>query len=226
MKFDSPMKSATKCEYGDGRSRWRADLRDPTLVHHGDARRHRHRLLLIVRDVDERRADVAVDLRQLDLQPLAELQVERAERLVEQQHRRSVDERARDRDPLLLAARELAGQPIAEVFEPDERERLLDPAGRLARRHLRHLETEADVVPHRHVREERVRLEDRVDAAAVRRQPVDALVADLDLAADRVHEAADQIQRRRLSAARRAEQAEELAFADVEVGRWSATWVP
>ena len=81
-----------------------------------------------MRDVDERGADVAVDLRELDLQPLAQLQVERAERLVEQQHRRPVDERARDGDALLLAARELAGQPVAELLEPDEPERLLDPA--------------------------------------------------------------------------------------------------
>ncbi len=81
---------------------------------------HRHRLLLVVRDVDERRADVAMDLRELDLEPLAELEVERAERLVEQQHGRAVDERARDRDPLLLAAGELARQPVAELLEPDE----------------------------------------------------------------------------------------------------------
>ena len=44
---------------------------------------------------------------QLELHLLAELQVERAERLVEQQHARPVDERARQRDPLLLTAREL-----------------------------------------------------------------------------------------------------------------------
>ena len=96
------------------------------VAHHGDAVGHRHRLLLVVRHVDEGRADVAVDLRELDLQPLAELQVERAERLVEQQHRGPVDERPRHRDALLLAAGQLAGQPVAELLEPDEAERLLD----------------------------------------------------------------------------------------------------
>ena len=44
---------------------------------------------------------------QLELHLLAQLQVERAERLVEQQHARPVDERARERDALALAAREL-----------------------------------------------------------------------------------------------------------------------
>src|SRR5262249_29296260 len=58
-----------------------------------------------------------------------------------------------------------------------------------------------------------------VDAAPVRRQLVDALVADVDLAARRVHEAADQVQRRRLAAPGGAEQAEELALGDLEVRR-------
>ena len=41
------------------------------------------------------------------LQLLAQLQVERAQRLVEQQHLRVLDQRPRQRDALLLAAREL-----------------------------------------------------------------------------------------------------------------------
>ena len=49
-----------------------------------------------------------LDPLQLELHLLAQLQVERAERLVEQQHLRPVDERAGERDPLLLAAGELA----------------------------------------------------------------------------------------------------------------------
>src|SRR5262249_61870481 len=49
--------------------------------------------------------------------------------------------------------------------------------------------------------------------------PVDALVADEDLAGRRPDEAADQVQRRRLSAAGRPEQTEELALGDREVER-------
>ena len=45
---------------------------------------------------------------QLLLHLLAQLQVERAERLVEQQHLGPVDQRARQRDALALAARQLA----------------------------------------------------------------------------------------------------------------------
>ena len=47
-------------------------------------------------------------LLELDLHLLAQLQVERAQRLVEQQHRGLVHDRARQRDALALPARELA----------------------------------------------------------------------------------------------------------------------
>ena len=62
-----------------------------------------------MRDVHERDADVLLDALELDLQLLAQAQVERAERLVEQQRARPVDERAGERHALLLAAGELAG---------------------------------------------------------------------------------------------------------------------
>ena len=67
-----------------------------------------------MRDVDERRAELVLDALQLELHLLAQLHVERAERLVEQQRGGPVDERARERDPLLLAARELPRPPALE----------------------------------------------------------------------------------------------------------------
>ena len=85
----------------------RAGLLDAAAVHHGDAVAHRERLLLVVRDEDERDAELLLQRLQLDLQVLAQPGVERAERLVEQQHARAQHERARERDALLLAAREL-----------------------------------------------------------------------------------------------------------------------
>ena len=85
----------------------RADLLDLALVEHGEAVAHRQRLLLVVRHVDERDADLALDALELDLHLLAQLEVERAERLVEQQHARAVDDRAGERDALALAAGEL-----------------------------------------------------------------------------------------------------------------------
>ena len=70
-----------------------------------------------MRDVDERDADLALQALQLDLHLLAQLQVERAERLVEQQHRRPVHERTRQRDALALPAAELARPAVLEAGE-------------------------------------------------------------------------------------------------------------
>ena len=84
-------------------------------VEDGQAVAHRQRLLLVVGDVDEGDADLALDALELDLHLLAQLEVERAERLVEQQHLRAVDDRARERDALALPARELRGLARAEV---------------------------------------------------------------------------------------------------------------
>ena len=69
--------------------------------------RDRHRLLLVVGDDDEGGAEPLLQLHQLELRLVAQLLVERGERLVEQQHLRPLGERARERDALALAAGEL-----------------------------------------------------------------------------------------------------------------------
>src|SRR6266568_1107691 len=82
-----------------------ADLLDPPLIEDRKAVAHRERLLLVVGDIDESDADVAdlaLDAFELDLHLLPQLQVERAEGLVEEQNLRCVHERARERDPLPL----------------------------------------------------------------------------------------------------------------------------
>ena len=94
----------------------RADLLDAALVHDHDAVGHLERLLLVVGDEDAREVDLVVQPPQPAAQLLAHLGVERAERLVEQQHPRLDRERARERHALALAARELrrvaVGQPV------------------------------------------------------------------------------------------------------------------
>ena len=87
----------------------RADLDDAAVVEDGDAVGHRQRLALVVGDEDEGDAELALQRLQLDLHLLAELEVERAERLVEQQHLRPVDQRAGERHALALAAGKLRG---------------------------------------------------------------------------------------------------------------------
>src|SRR3954464_11083812 len=73
-----------------------------------------------------------------------------------------------------------------------------------------------DVVTDRHVRKQRVVLEDRVELALVGRAPGDVDAAELERPAVGPLEAGDQAQRRRLARARGAEQREDLAWEDVE----------
>ena len=148
----------------------RADLLDAAVGEDRDAIAHRQRLVLIVGDVDERDplAQLALDRLQLELHLLAELQVERAERLVEQEHPRAVDECSRERDTLALAARELDRPPALRrpgrrtISSASSARRAAlalaarrSPAGRRRRSRT-----------HVHVREQRVVLEDGVDAVA------------------------------------------------------------
>ena len=131
-------------------------------------------------DVDEGDPDLALDRLQLGLHLLAQLQVEGAERLVEQQHLGPVDDRPRQRHPLSLAAGELvrlalgvAGQAhhLQRLFAALQALRLADPG---------HLHPVGDVVADGHVREEGVVLEDGVDRAVIGRHPADVLAGQLD----------------------------------------------
>jgi hypothetical protein len=73
-----------------------------------------------------------------------------------------------------------------------------------------------DVVLDRHVREQRVALEDGVGVATERRQVVDVDARDANASRVRPHEPADDPHRRRLAAAARAQDREELARRDLE----------
>ena len=191
-------------------------LLDPAVAHDHDDVAHRERLLLVVGHVDERDPDLALEGLELELHLLAQLEVERAERLVEEEHGRAVDERPGERDPLLLAARHLPGPAPLVAGEPDEPERLAHPAALLVALDPLLAEAVADVLGDVHVREQRVVLEDRVDVAPVGRDAGDRLALEEDLARRRLLEPGDHPERRRLAAARRPEEAVELAAGDLE----------
>src|ERR1700687_5993019 len=129
------------------------------------------RLALIVRDIDRRDRETPLQLPQLDAHALAQLGVEVRERLVEQEHPRTADQGASEREALLLTTGELRRRALLESLEPDERKRLLHQPPCLGprRRMLTDAERERDVLEHRYVRPDRIRLEDHPDVARVRR---------------------------------------------------------
>ena len=81
-----------------------ADLDDRAKVHHPDAGRERHGFFLVVGDDDEGDAGLFLNLDQFILGLFAQLLVECAERLVEQQQLGVLGERAGKGNALALAA--------------------------------------------------------------------------------------------------------------------------
>src|SRR5207244_5663179 len=98
----------------------RPDLEQAAGVEHGEAVGEGERLLLVVGDEDGGDAELALDAADGVAQLDADLGVEGAKGLVEQQHLRVTGEGTGERHPLLLAARELAGLATAVAGEADE----------------------------------------------------------------------------------------------------------
>ena len=126
-------------------------------------------------DEEEGRLDLALKLLEKALHLPAELGVERAERLVEEDEPRLADDGAGQRDALLLAAAQLRRVAPAIPLERDELQRLGDAPGDLRLADAADLQAVADIRLDRHVREERVVLEDGVE-----RPPVDRHRRDVD----------------------------------------------
>ena len=194
----------------------RADLLEAPGVHHRDMIRQHKRLGLVVRDVHERGAKGGLQLLQLDLHVLAQLQVERAERLVQQQERRLQHQAARNGHALLLPAGELVDTLRLRPGQAHAFEHLRDPPCDLVARHAAPRQAVTHVVAHRHHREQRQVLEHHVHRAAVRGHAVHRPATDADVAAVRRNEAGDHAQQRRLAAAGGAEDREEAAALDAE----------
>ena len=130
------------------------------------------------------------------------------------------DQCARQRHALLLPAGELAGVTLRQRLKlgrgQDRRQLLRDGVAV----HFAQPQAVDDVFGHRHMRPQRVALEDHRHLALLGRQRARLRrhqpVADMDLAARRLEEAGDQPQRRGLAAAGWAEQADQLSMIDFQ----------
>ena len=165
----------------------------------------------------------------LGAQPRQELEhdraggaVEVAGRLVGEQQRRLGREGARQRDALLLAARELRRVVVSALAEADARRAVARAAvERLGA--AGELERQEDVLERGQVGEQLERLEDEADAAAAQERQLvlgerlDRRAVDPHLALARPVEPGGEAEQRRLAASRRPEHGDELAARDREV---------
>ncbi len=195
----------------------RIHLLDDPPVEDGDPLAERHRLDLVVGDVQRRHAEALVQLGELRPHLHPQLGVEVRQGLVHQERLRMAHDRPSHRNALALPAGERPWLAVEEVLEPEQRGRFRDPPFPLGPGQALGLEREADVGAHRHVGIERVVLEHHRDVAIDRVEVVDDDVAHEDLARGRLLEAGDHPQSGRLAAARRADEDHELAVLDAEV---------
>ena len=169
-----------------------------------------------MRDEDDGAAALLPDPQQLEVQALARHLVESAERLVHQEQRRRKRERTGDRNPLLHSAGELPRVVLLEALQLHEVDQLLDPLDPLPAVPAEDLERQPDVLLHGAPVEEHSVLEDDA-VVAVEPRPVRALAVDHDVPARRLDQVADDPEERRLAAAGRPDQGDELPGADLEV---------
>ena len=173
----------------------------------------------VLLDEEHRQAFRLVELGD-DVEDLLDDQRREAERrLVEQQQPRPAHQRARDRQHLLLAARQRAAALRRAFLEAREHredafEILVEMREVVDRRaHLQILE-------HGHAREDAPsfrRLRDRQPRDLMRRQVGDVAPVEDDRAAPCARAAEDRHHRRRLAGAVGADQRDDLAFVDVDV---------
>ena len=114
----------------------RADLADPAVLQDRHAVGDRHRLFLVMRDIDQRLAELALDALQLDAGLFAQPRIERRDRIVHQIGDGIAHQRARDRHALALAAGKLRRRLVQDVADVKLGRDIGEPRFDLGLRHL------------------------------------------------------------------------------------------
>jgi hypothetical protein len=191
-----------------------SQLKQPPLIHDRDPIAERHRLDLVVGDVDRGRRHALMDPSELGPKLRAQLGVEVREWLVEQEDLWASRQRPAHRDALSLPTRKLGRLSIEQFVECEERADLPDPLGDDVLRHLALLQPEREVLQDRLMRVQRVALEHHRDVAILWRDTVHDGIPDHHGARGRFVQSRDHPQRRGLAATRRADQDDELPVLD------------
>ena len=146
----------------------------------------------------------------------AQMGVEGGQRLVKEQDLRFHDQRAGKRDAGLLAARQLGRAALAKVGQVHEVEHRSHAGGDRGCGKAAHAQAEAHVGGHGHEGEEQRILEHHDGAAILGPVAQDRTAVECDIARGGREQARDQPERRRLAAARGAEQGDKLSAFGIE----------
>ena len=194
------------------------DLLDPRVRpgrHHPDPGPEEQRLLDVVGDEEHRHLVLLPDAAKLLLEHVAVLGVQGREGLVHDEHPRVVREHARELDPLAHPPRQLVRVLVPLIGEADEAQELVAHPGPLGRARPAEPLAELDVLAGRQpLVEGVVGLE---DDPAVARRAANPLPLELHRPVRRLLEPCEDVEDRRLAAAARAQEAEEVVGGEVEV---------
>ena len=167
----------------------RRELLQLAVAHDGHEVGHRHRLGLVVRDVQRGRPEALLQALDLAAHRRAQLRVEVRERLVHQEHGRLAHDRARQGDALALAAREVARPAVEQVRDLERLGDALHARALVGLAEAADAQRVGDVLGDGHVRVERVALEHHRDVAVARLHARHVAVADVHRARGRQLEA-------------------------------------
>ncbi|MNN07382.1 hypothetical protein D3C81_1202060 [compost metagenome] len=186
------------------------------VAHQHDLVGQQDRLVDVVGDHEHRLPGGRADLQQLVLNHPAGQRIQRAERLVHQQHLRLHGEGAGDTDALLHATGQFAGLLLRGGLEADHVEEAGAMLGHLLARPVRvaRAHGEGDVLLHGQPGQQRVALEHH---ATVQAGAGDFLAGHHHPAAAGLFQAGDDVEDGALAAAGVADHADELALLDAEV---------
>ena len=159
-----------------------------------------HRFGLIVSDIHRRGAEPVLQSGDLAAHLHPQFGVEVAERLIHQEGLGLAHDRATHRHPLALSTGQLGGFAVQKFGEIEDFGGVLDLRVDFGAAQLGQGQREGDVLPHRHVRVERVGLKHHGDIAVARCFLVDPLSTDAEFTFSDVFEPGDHIQRGRLTA--------------------------
>ena len=186
-------------------------------MHDGDAGGERHRLDLVVGDVDRRLVEPLIELLDLGAHLDPQLGVEIGKRLVEQEQRGIAHQRSSHGHALALAAGKLGGLAAKQAFDLQKRGHPGEGYRLRLLWYAAALHAKGNVGADRHRWIERVGLEHHGDIAILGRHAIDDALANPDLAGADAFKAGDHGEQSRLSAARRSDQHHEFSRFHLQV---------
>ena len=166
-------------------------------------------------DIYKRYAESLLNVFKLNLHILAELEIERSERLVKKEDSRLNGKRTGNCDTLLLTARKRIDISSFKAVEVDKIKHFLNRLANFLFLHLLDTKSERNVLVNIQVRKQRITLKNGVYLSLMRRYTIDNFILKDNLSAVRFKESGDDTKCGCFSATRRSQQGNKFLVSNV-----------